>query len=81
MSEFTVTKTCPDCEGYRLKKEALHFKIDGKHIGELAMMDIQGLAEWFEGLENRITEKQNLIGVEVLKEIRKRIGFFWWTSD
>ncbi|SEG41080.1 excinuclease ABC subunit UvrA [Algoriphagus boritolerans] len=75
VSEFTVTKTCPDCEGYRLKKEALHFKIDGKHIGELAMMDIQGLAEWFEGLENRITEKQNLIGVEVLKEIRKRIGF------
>jgi len=75
VSEFTVTKTCPDCEGYRLKKEALHYKIDGKHIGELAMMDIQGLAEWFEGLESRITEKQNIIGAEVLKEIRKRIGF------
>lgn len=75
VSEFTVTKTCPDCEGYRLKKEAVHFKIDGKHIGELAMMDIQSLAEWFEGLESRITEKQNIIGAEVLKEIRKRIGF------
>lgn len=75
VSEFTVTKTCPDCEGYRLKKEALHFKIDEKHIGELAMMDIQSLAEWFEGLESRITEKQNIIGAEVLKEIRKRIGF------
>jgi len=75
VSEFTVTKTCPDCEGYRLKKEALHYKIDGKHIGELAMMDIQGLAEWFEGLESRITDKQNIIGAEVLKEIRKRIGF------
>lgn len=75
VSEFTVTKTCPDCEGYRLKKEALHFKIDEKHIGELAMMDIQSLGEWFEGLESRITEKQNLIGAEVLKEIRKRIGF------
>jgi excinuclease ABC subunit A len=75
VSEFTVTKTCPDCAGYRLKKEALHYKIDDKHIGELAMMDIQSLAEWFEGLESRITEKQNIIGAEVLKEIRKRIGF------
>jgi excinuclease ABC subunit A len=75
VSEFTVTKTCPDCNGYRLKKEALHFKIDKKHIGELAMMDIQSLSEWFEGLEDRITEKQNIIGAEVLKEIRKRIGF------
>jgi len=75
VSEFTVTKTCPDCDGYRLKKEALHFKINEKHIGELAMMDIQSLGDWFEGLETRITEKQNIIGAEVLKEIRKRIGF------
>ena len=75
VSEFTVTKTCPDCEGYRLKKEALHFKIDEKHIGELAMLDIRGLGDWFEGLEDRMTEKQNLIAAEVLKEIRKRIGF------
>ncbi|MDP3472565.1 MAG: excinuclease ABC subunit UvrA, partial [Algoriphagus sp.] len=75
VSEFTVTKTCPDCEGYRLKKEALHFKIDERHIGELAVMDIRGLSEWFEGLESRISDKQNIIGAEVLKEIRKRIGF------
>lgn len=75
VSEFTVTKTCPDCDGYRLKKEALHFKIDEKHIGELAMMDIHSLGDWFEGLETRITEKQKIIGAEVLKEIRKRIGF------
>jgi excinuclease ABC subunit A len=75
VSEFTVVKTCPDCEGYRLKKEALHFKIDEKHIGELAVMDIRGLSDWFEGLESRITDKQNIIGAEVLKEIRKRIGF------
>lgn len=75
VSEFTITQTCPDCNGYRLKKEALHFKIDEKHIGELAMLDIRGLADWFEGLESRMTEKQQIIGVEVLKEIRKRIGF------
>lgn len=75
VSEFTITQTCPDCDGYRLKKEALHFKIDEKHIGELAVLDIRSLSEWFDGLEDRISEKQNIIGAEVLKEIRKRIGF------
>ncbi|MDA1269116.1 MAG: excinuclease ABC subunit UvrA [Bacteroidetes bacterium] len=75
VAEFTVSKTCPECQGYRLKKEALHFKLDGTHIGELSMMDIQGLSDWFEGLESRLSEKQQRIGVEVLKEIRKRIGF------
>ena len=75
VAEFTVSKTCPECQGYRLKKEALHFKLDGTHIGELSMMDIQGLSGWFEGLESRLSEKQQRIGAEVLKEIRKRIGF------
>ncbi len=75
VAEFTISKTCPECQGYRLKKEALHFKLDGTHIGELAVLDIQGLAGWFEGLESRLSEKQQRIGAEVLKEIRKRIGF------
>lgn len=75
VSEFTTTKVCPECEGYRLKKEALHFKIAEKHIGELAVMDITTLGNWFEDVESRMTERQNLIGKEVLKEIRKRIGF------
>lgn len=75
VSEFTSTKVCPDCEGYRLKKEALHFKIDNKHIGELARMDITSLGAWFEALEERISERQQIIAREVLKEIRKRIGF------
>ena len=75
VAEFTVSKICPDCQGYRLKKEALHFKLDGTHIGELSVMDIQGLSSWFDGLESRLSEKQQRIGAEVLKEIRKRIGF------
>jgi excinuclease ABC subunit A len=75
VSEFTTTQVCPDCEGYRLKKESLNFKIDDKHIGQLALMDINSLGEWFEGLEKRLTDKQNIIASEVLKEIRKRIGF------
>lgn len=75
VSEFTTSKVCPECQGYRLKKEALHFKIAEKHIGELAVMDIMSLGNWFEDVESRMTERQNLIGKEVLKEIRKRIGF------
>ncbi|MDN3669012.1 excinuclease ABC subunit UvrA [Echinicola jeungdonensis] len=75
VSDFTTTRDCPDCEGFRLKKEALHFLIAGKHIGQLAMMDIRQLGNWFENLEENLTEKQKLIGSEVLKEIRKRIGF------
>ena len=75
IEEFTDVATCPDCNGYRLKKESLHFKIDETHIGELAELNINKLAEWFEGVEDRMTERQNVIAAEVLKEIRKRIGF------
>jgi excinuclease ABC subunit A len=75
LSEYKTTTVCPECNGARLKKESLHFKIDGKNISELAMMDINHLQEWFIGLESRLSEKQNVIAQEVLKEIRKRIGF------
>ncbi len=75
LKEFTIVNTCPSCSGYRLKKESLHFKIADKHIGELAMMSISELSEWFVGIEERLDEKQNLIAAEVLKEIRKRISF------
>ena len=75
VEDFTIVKTCPECEGMRLKKESLHFKIDGKNIAELAMLDILALRTWFDGLESRLNEKQRVIATEVLKEIRKRIGF------
>ncbi|MGX7688630.1 excinuclease ABC subunit UvrA [Flectobacillus roseus] len=75
LKDFMMIRTCPDCNGARLKKEALFFKIDNKNIAELAQLDVSDLAKWFEGLEERMTERQNVIGREVLKEIRKRIGF------
>ncbi len=75
VEDFTISKTCPECNGLRLKKESLHFLIDGKNIGELALLDIASLSRWFTGLEKRLSEKQRVIGAEVLKEIRKRIGF------
>ncbi|MFN4145456.1 MAG: excinuclease ABC subunit UvrA [Runella sp.] len=75
LKDFMSVRTCPDCHGTRLKKEALWFKIDHKNIGELAQMDIRELAQWLDGLEERITQRQRLIGREVLKEIRKRVSF------
>ena len=75
VDDFTITKICPECHGARLRKESLHFKIDNKNIAELALLNIDVLKKWFDGLENRISDKQNQIAVEVLKEIRKRIGF------
>ena len=75
LKDFLEIKVCPDCDGFRLKKESLHFKIDGRHIGELAQMDVSDLAIWFSDLEERISDRQKQIATEVLKEIKKRIGF------
>jgi excinuclease ABC subunit A len=75
MENYRVLRTCPVCNGARLKKESLHFKVDEKNIFELACMDIITLSNWYEGLETRLTERQNVIAKEILKEIRARIGF------
>lgn len=72
---FMNKVTCPTCNGARLKKESLNFKINEKNIAELATLDIVQLNEWFKDIESRLTEKQNTIAREVLKEIRSRIGF------
>lgn len=66
---------CPKCEGARLKKEALHFKIAEKNIAELAELGIKELDEWFRDIEKKLSTKQNTIAKEVLKEIRTRIQF------
>ena len=75
MENYRVLRTCPVCEGARLKKESLHFKIDGKNIFELAGMDIKTLQQWFDGLDTRLTDRQNVIAKEILKEINARIVF------
>ena len=72
---FTNKINCSACEGTRLKKESLYFKIDNKNIAELSEMDINILNDWFKGIEKRLTKSQNVIAKEVLKEIRTRIGF------
>ncbi len=75
MENYRVLRTCPVCDGARLKKESLHFKVDQKNIFELACMDIRTLQDWFSKLEDRLSERQNVIAKEILKEIRARIVF------
>lgn len=73
--DFMEEEKCPVCNGERLKKESLYFRIGGKNISELAQMDINDLAEWFSKIEKKLTKKEKTIGVEILKEIRTRIQF------
>ncbi len=73
--QFVTYSACPECHGQRLNKEALHFKINDKNIAELAEMDLIQLAEWFENIEDQLSEKQKKIASEVLKEIKSRLGF------
>ena len=73
--EFMDEITCPVCEGSRLKKEALFFKINGKNIAELCDMDISDLTAWFNDLDNHLSDKQKRIATEVVKEIKDRLNF------
>ncbi|MGB5191268.1 excinuclease ABC subunit UvrA [Robiginitalea sp.] len=67
--------SCPSCEGSRLRKEALYFKIAGRNIADLAAMDIGELADFFEGLSGKLEGDQKKIAAEVVKEIRTRLKF------
>jgi len=72
---FMDEVNCKNCDGKRLKKEALHFRIADKNISDLAQMDITELAYWFETVQKDLSEKQLIIASEILKEIRTRIQF------
>ncbi|MFT4575594.1 MAG: excinuclease ABC subunit A [Polaribacter sp.] len=73
--DFMDEVTCSSCNGNRLKKEALYFKILGKNISDLAKMDVTELANWFNNAEDKLSEKQLIIASEILKEIKTRIQF------
>lgn len=73
--EFMDENDCPECEGTRLRKESLYFKLNGKNIGELVQMDIAELSDWFADLDNHLSEKQKIIAAEVIKEITARLQF------
>ena len=67
--------TCPVCGGTRLKKESQYFRIDGKNIAEVANMDTLSLGKWIDELPEKLTERQNDIAKEILREIHKRVHF------
>ncbi len=73
--QFAKTDVCPECQGARLNKEALHFRIYDKNIYELASMDISELYEWLEGVEEHLEDKQRRIAEEILKELKSRLRF------
>ena len=75
VEKFMELKKCDDCKGTRLRKESLWFKIDEKNIAQLSEMNLDKLMLWLEGIEKRISNKQNAIAKDVLKEIRERLQF------
>ncbi len=73
--EYMDKIPCPECNGTRLRKESLYFKVNDKNIAELASMDVVELAEWFADLENNLSETQLKIASEIIKEVRSRLQF------
>jgi excinuclease ABC subunit A len=72
---FMNKKTCPECHGARIRKEALQFKLNNQTIGDIAFMDFEQLNRWAIEIEAHLTADQKQIGAEILKEIRTRIHF------
>lgn len=75
VEQFMELRTCGECNGARLKKESLWFKVDEKNISELSNHNLDKLHKWFEGIEKRLYNKQNVIAKDILKEIRERLQF------
>nr|WP_314603100.1 excinuclease ABC subunit UvrA [uncultured Capnocytophaga sp.] len=73
--DFMEEKNCPECEGSRLRKEALYFRIADKNIAELSAMDIAELMQWFDTLPEKLSARQEKIAHEILKEISERLRF------
>jgi len=72
---FMNTHVCGECNGARLKKEALYFKVGDKNIAELALMDLNHLRKWLENIEDKMGDNQKRIAHEILREITKRVDF------
>ncbi len=74
LSRYRGRTTCPDCEGYRLRKEALYVKVNKLHIGEVSEMPVKDLKQWFDQLPSHLTSHEREIGKRVLYEIENRIN-------
>ena len=75
VEQFMHKITCPTCQGFRLKQEALHFKLAGKHIGDISEMDLSELDHWLQEIDRNLSREQQVITSEILKEIKTRLRF------
>lgn len=74
-ASFMDKKTCPVCNGDRLKQESLCFKIEGKNVAELSRMDLRELSQWIKDLDSKLDNRKKAIAGEILREIDTRIRF------
>ncbi len=75
VEKFMELKTCPTCLGTRLKRESVWFRVDNQNISQLSDKDLDKLFLWFKGVETRLSNKQNIIAKDIIKEIRERLQF------
>ncbi|HEY4209485.1 MAG TPA: excinuclease ABC subunit UvrA [Puia sp.] len=75
VEKYMELTTCDTCHGARLRKESLYFKVAEKNISELSNMNLNKLVDWFSGIEKKLSNKQNIIAKDILKEIRERLQF------
>lgn len=75
VEQFMHKITCPTCQGFRLKQEALHFKVAGKHIGDISELDLSELDHWLQEIDGNLSREQQVIASEILKEIKTRLRF------
>ena len=73
--QFSGICECPECHGQRLRKESLHFRIDGKNIAEISALELGQLYEWLDNLDTKISKRQKAISAEIIKEIKTRLKF------
>lgn len=73
--QYISEQLCPECQGMRLNKTALNFRIDGLNIAQVAQKDMLQLFDWLNDVETRLNDRQRAIAHELLKEIRSRVGF------
>ena len=73
--QFLDKNTCKSCNGSRLKKESMYFKINDNNINDLSNMDLIELSQWFEALDGKLSNKDHKISEEIIKEIKVRINF------
>lgn len=73
--QFSKTSICKECNGERLNKESLHFRIHDKNISQLSNMDLSDLYAWLDNVEQYLSDKERLIAVEILKELKSRLSF------